>query len=153
MHVNLTDDQVDELQSVLQSTIKEMSHEIADTDNSLYRAGLLERRDQLQEVASSLRPLHEGDAPPARAHRDRVWTVEIVFTEDDDRTRADARLHAIGRDWHGWGRARRNPIDPDVPAIGEELAAARALADLSHQLVDSAAHEVERFEGHSVRLH
>jgi hypothetical protein len=43
-------------------------------------------------------------------------------------------------------------MDPDVPSIGEELAAARALADLSHQLVDAASHDVEAFEGHPVRL-
>ena len=83
----------------------------------------------------------------------RVWTVEIIFTEDSDRTRADARLHADGRDISGWGRARRNPTDPDVPAIGEELAAARALADLSHQLVYEAADAIEGFEGRPVQLH
>jgi Domain of unknown function (DUF1876) len=84
---------------------------------------------------------------------DRVWTLEIVFTEDDNRTRADVRLKAGGREWHAWGRARRNPIDPDIPAIGEELAAARALSDLSHQLVHAAAEGVEAFEGRPVRLH
>jgi hypothetical protein len=82
----------------------------------------------------------------------RVWTVEVLFTEDDDSTRADARLSAGGRALNGWGRARRNPADPDVPAIGEELAAARALSDLAHQLVHEAATAVERFEGHPVNL-
>jgi hypothetical protein len=83
----------------------------------------------------------------------RVWTVEIVFTEDEDRTRADARLLAAERELHGWGRARRNPADPDIPAVGEELAAARALADLTHQLVHAAAERIEAFEGHPVQLH
>jgi len=82
----------------------------------------------------------------------RVWTVEVIFTEDDDRTRADARLNAGGRVLNGWGRARRNPADPDVPAIGEELAAARALSDLANELVHEAARAVERFEGHPVDL-
>lgn len=82
----------------------------------------------------------------------RVWTVEIIFTEDDDRTRADARLGAGTRVLNGWGRSRRNPLDPDVPAIGEELAAARALSDLSHQLVHEAAGTIERMEGHVVNL-
>ena len=84
---------------------------------------------------------------------ERVWTVEIVFTEDSDRTRADARLRTGTRDYHAWGRARRNPSDPDVPAVGEELAAARALSDLVHQLVDAAAHGIEGFEGRPVQLH
>ncbi len=86
-------------------------------------------------------------------HEQRVWTIEVVFTEDEDRTRADARMRAGWRDWHGWGRSRRNPMDPDIPTIGEELAAARALADLSHQLVDAAARGVETFEGHPVSIH
>lgn len=85
--------------------------------------------------------------------REGVWTVEILFSEDDERTRADACLRAGGREWHSWGRARRNPADPDIPAIGEELAAARALADLSHQLIHAAAEGIETFEGHPVALH
>lgn len=83
----------------------------------------------------------------------RVWTVEIIFTEDEDRTVAHARLHAGEREFTGWGRARRNPMDPDVPAVGEELAAARAVADLSHRLLHEAADAIERFEGHPVELH
>ena len=84
---------------------------------------------------------------------ERVWTIEVVFTEDEDRTRADALLRAGERELHGWGRAKRNPEDPDVPAVGEELAAARALSDLTHQLVQEAAESIEAFEGHPVRLH
>jgi len=82
----------------------------------------------------------------------RVWTVEILFTEDENHTRADARLSGGEKELGGWGRARRNPADPDVPAIGEELAAARALSDLAHQLVHEAAENIERFEGHPVQL-
>lgn len=84
---------------------------------------------------------------------DRVWSIEIVFTEDDDKTRADAVLAIGDLRFHGWGRARRSPADPDVPAIGEELAAARALSDLSHQLLHTAADAIEAFEGHPVSLH
>jgi uncharacterized protein DUF1876 len=83
----------------------------------------------------------------------RAWTIEILFTEDEDRTQAEAQLQARGRTLHGLGRARRNPIDPDVPAIGEELAAARALSDLMNQLVHLAAQTIEGFEGHPVTLH
>jgi hypothetical protein len=84
---------------------------------------------------------------------ERVWTIEIIFTEDADRTRADAHLRAGPRLMHGWGRARRNPADPDVPAIGEELAAARALSDLANQLIHEAAGAIEAYEGHPVQLH
>jgi uncharacterized protein DUF1876 len=83
----------------------------------------------------------------------RVWTVEIVFTEDDDHTRADALLQAGQRNFTGWGRARRNPSDPSVPLIGEELAAARALGDLAHRLLHEAADAIEQFEGGPVVVH
>jgi hypothetical protein len=83
----------------------------------------------------------------------KVWTVEVVFEERDDRTDAEAMLQIAGNRFTGWGRARRNPSDPDVPKIGEELAAARALSDLSHKLVDAAAAAIEAFEGHRVHLH
>jgi hypothetical protein len=40
-----------------------------------------------------------------------------------------------------------------VPHIGKELAAARALSDLGHKLLEAAAEGVSAFEGHSVALH
>ena len=81
-----------------------------------------------------------------------TWTIEICFTEDEDKTRADAVLAGAPVELHGWGRARRNPIDPDVPTVGEEIAAARALADLSHHLLDEAAHRIESREGQPIHL-
>ncbi len=81
-----------------------------------------------------------------------TWTVEIVFSEDEDRTRADAMLTGSAETLQGWGRARRNPVDPDVPAVGEEVAAARALSDLAHHLLDRAAHRIESWEGHPVDM-
>ena len=83
----------------------------------------------------------------------RVWTVEMIFNEDDNRTEADAQMRAGARTLHGRGRARRKPVDPNVPAIGEELAAARALSDLTDQLIHLAAHTIEAFEGHPVSVH
>lgn len=74
------------------------------------------------------------------------WTVELVIDEHQDErmTRAEARLQAPRRPaLTGVGRARRNPDDPDVPRIGDELAVARALSDLAHQLVDVAAGDIE----------
>jgi hypothetical protein len=81
-----------------------------------------------------------------------TWTVEISFREDEDRTRADAVLVGAPDDLRGWGRARRNPTDPDLPAIGEEVAVARALIDLAHHLLERASHRIEEWEGRPVRL-
>ncbi|SEE27881.1 protein of unknown function [Jiangella alba] len=74
------------------------------------------------------------------------WTVELVIEEhqDDRTTHAEARLQAPRRPaLAGVGRARRNPDDPEVPRIGDELAVARALADLAHQLLEVAAGDIE----------
>jgi hypothetical protein len=84
---------------------------------------------------------------------DQIWRVSIAFTEDGDRTRADATLELAGERFHGVGLAKRASRDPNVPVIGEELAAARGLSDLSHQLLDAAAARIERFEGRPVKVH
>jgi hypothetical protein len=84
---------------------------------------------------------------------DHAWQVTIAFTEDPDRTRADAILELASQKFHGFGQAKRAPEDPSVPIIGEDLAAARALSDLSHQLLQAAAERIESFEGHPVKLH
>ncbi len=77
----------------------------------------------------------------------RCWTVEIVIDEHAD----EGRTHALARlctqdcpDLRGDGMARRNPRDAEVPAIGDELAAARALSDLAHQLFDTAVADIEQ---------
>jgi Domain of unknown function (DUF1876) len=84
---------------------------------------------------------------------DHMWSVGITFTEEDQRTRADAVLELTDERYHGFGQAKRAPEDPSVPVIGQDLAAARALSDLSHQLLHAAATRIEDYEGHPVKLH
>ena len=84
---------------------------------------------------------------------EQTWHVSIAFTEEGDRTRADAILELASQRFHGFGQAKRAPGDPSVPVIGEELAAARALSELSHQLLDAAADRIEAYEGHPVKVH
>ncbi|HEX7659216.1 MAG TPA: DUF1876 domain-containing protein [Pseudonocardiaceae bacterium] len=72
------------------------------------------------------------------------WNVDIYLDEHDGKTRAQARLHNPDETGLvGTGLARRNPTDTSVPEIGDELAVARALSDLAHQLVDAAARDIE----------
>lgn len=82
------------------------------------------------------------------------WGMDIFIDEHEDgRTRATARLH--GRDRTGLtgvGLARRNPADSDVPEIGDELAVARALADLTHQLLEASAADIESVTGRPAQL-
>jgi Domain of unknown function (DUF1876) len=84
---------------------------------------------------------------------DQMWRVNVAFTEDGDRTRADAVLELASERYHGFGQAKRAPEDPSVPVIGQDLAAARALSDLAHQLLHAAAERIEKHEGHPVKVH
>jgi hypothetical protein len=71
------------------------------------------------------------------------WPVEISLQEEDGQTQAEARLAKDGVGMTGRGVARRNPDDQEVTQIGEEIAAARALSDLAHQLLSDAAGQIE----------
>jgi hypothetical protein len=82
----------------------------------------------------------------------KAWTVELRLEEFEDHTDARAVLREDDQEYTGWGRARRNPRDSNVHEIGDELAVARALSDLSHHLVDAAARAIEGIEGHTVHL-
>jgi hypothetical protein len=73
--------------------------------------------------------------------------IRLHFSEDEDHTEARASLVLRGATFTGWGRSRRNPVDPNVPVVGEELAAARALSDLVHKLLDGAAEVITDFSG------
>ncbi len=90
---------------------------------------------------------------PTDQAQKQVWPMQVVFTETDEATRADIVMDVAGHHYHGWGRARRNPNDPDIPRIGEEVAAARALTRLAQQLLATAAEEIEGSEGHPVSVH
>ena len=84
---------------------------------------------------------------------DQTWQVSVAFTEDGNRTRADAVLELATQRFHGFGQAKRALSDPKVPLIGQDLAASRALSHLAHQLLDAAAERIEAAEGHPVKLH
>lgn len=76
---------------------------------------------------------------------EKCWSVQIDIDESDERvTQARARMAwRDGEQLVGRGRARRNPGDQDVPMIGDELATARAMADLAHELLDAAVGDIE----------
>lgn len=73
----------------------------------------------------------------------KQWHIEIFIDEHEERTRAKARLHTRDTTLTGVGLARLNPADSNVPEIGDELAVARALSDLAHQLLDATAKDIE----------
>ena len=83
----------------------------------------------------------------------KTWKVEIFIGEKDQRTYAEARLMP-GQEvtLTGTGVARLNPHDRDVPEIGDELAVARALSELSHRLLHAAADDIEQLTHEPVDL-
>ena len=74
----------------------------------------------------------------------KTWTVQVTLDEDGDDTLADAALSVENKmELRGRGTSRRNPRDESEPRIGDELATARALSDLAHQLLAAAASDIE----------
>ncbi|MFC9354546.1 DUF1876 domain-containing protein [Arthrobacter sp. NPDC057013] len=77
--------------------------------------------------------------------QEKSWSVNVVIDVHESQTRATARLQVAKRpELVGIGMARLNPADSDVPEIGDELATARALADLAHQLIEVTAADIEK---------
>ena len=64
----------------------------------------------------------------------KTCQIDLLVNEHEERTRAKARLAWAGRTFVGVGLARLDPADEPVAQIGDELAIARALSDLSNQL-------------------
>jgi len=92
------------------------------------------------------------DPPPHALHHVKAWHATVLLREDHGETIADATLSTGEHVLHGRGVSHRNPSDPDVPEIGDELAAARALVALGNRLVEATAEDIGTLEGHVVRL-
>jgi hypothetical protein len=75
----------------------------------------------------------------------KTWHVDVFLFEEDGTTHADAvlRTHA-GRELRHRGTAYKSPWDRDVPEIGDELAACRALNGLAHDLLDATIEDVQQ---------
>jgi hypothetical protein len=83
----------------------------------------------------------------------KQWSVGIYIGEHDGQTYAEARLHTdIGDRLVGTGRAWVSPDDYDIPEIGDEIAVARALTDLGHRLLITAAGDIEQVTSQPAHL-
>ena len=77
----------------------------------------------------------------------KTWHVDLFVDEEGDRTVARAVLHTEAPvHLEGRGETVRNPVDRDVPEIGDEVAAARALHDLADVLLATAAGDISAVE-------
>jgi hypothetical protein len=90
------------------------------------------------DAALEGRPAAPIDADDHSGAYSVTATVTVRFDEDDEHCECLATFETTGGIVTGLGRARRHPQDPVVPMIGEELAVARALADLAAQLEQAA---------------
>lgn len=80
------------------------------------------------------------------------WEIAVRIVAKDEQTAAHATVETDSRTLYGDGFARHNPGDLDVPAIGCELAAGRALIELGTRLVDRAAADIGKIEGRRVSV-
>lgn len=82
------------------------------------------------------------------------WTVDLYIGEHENGvTYAEARLITHATDGlRAVGKARLNPHDANVPEVGDEIAAARALRVLADDLLDVAAGDVEDLTHQPVHL-
>ncbi|GAA2635547.1 MULTISPECIES: DUF1876 domain-containing protein [Streptomyces] len=62
------------------------------------------------------------------------WKTRVYLFEEGRTTKVRVELDTGTTRLTGHGTAHCNPVDEDVPEIGDELAAARALEDLAAQL-------------------
>ena len=73
--------------------------------------------------------------------------ITLHLVEDETNTMVHTVLDLRGDHFESTGTARRNPLDPPSPLIGEELAVARALQELAAQLIEAAQVKLEDFSG------
>ncbi|MFF4837476.1 DUF1876 domain-containing protein [Streptomyces sp. NPDC001315] len=71
------------------------------------------------------------------------WKIHLYFFEEEGTTKARVVLNTGTSELTGHGAAHRNPADTDVPEIGDELAAGRAMRDLGRQLLGIAERDIE----------
>ncbi|MFJ8632380.1 DUF1876 domain-containing protein [Streptomyces sp. NPDC093568] len=72
------------------------------------------------------------------------WKVRLhLFEDDEGTTKAHVVLDTGTTTLTGHGSAHCSPTDMNVPEIGDELAASRAMNDLSQQLLDVAERDIE----------
>ena len=104
------------------------------------------------EPAAPAQTTPTGAATAATPHPHvKNWRVELYLFEQDAVTMAHAVLHTDAPTaLDSRGEVHRNPGDADVPEIGDEVAAARALRRLADRLLGVASADIGAIEGREV---
>lgn len=72
------------------------------------------------------------------------WTIDVALDEDSTTTRADVRLCSPGgAGFVGIGVVQGGPRGMHLPQIAAELAIARAFSDLTEELLEAVATDIE----------
>ncbi|ARF53370.1 dsRBD fold-containing protein [Streptomyces gilvosporeus] len=71
------------------------------------------------------------------------WGVRLYLFEDNGASTARVVLDTGTNTLTGHGKAQYTSKDVDVPEIGDELAASRAMSDLATQLMRTACDDLE----------
>ncbi len=72
-------------------------------------------------------------------------TIEVHIEEDESTTTVRTVLDLMGDHFEAKGRARRNPVDENMPVVGEELALARALNGLQLEVLEAAQDKIAQY--------
>jgi hypothetical protein len=84
----------------------------------------------------------------------KSWHVQVSLVESEGRTTAEAILVGdLPPELHAVGTARKDPGDAEIEAIGDHVAAARALRALADRLLGIAEHEIEGSTGVPAHVH
>jgi hypothetical protein len=104
--------------------------------------------------ARAARGEQAGSAEEPRQGRALTWDVRITVVESGGSTTAEARVMNGPPDaLRAVGHARKSPEDPEVPLIGDEIAAGRALRRLADRLLAVAEQDVSAAVGHRAHVH
>jgi hypothetical protein len=82
----------------------------------------------------------------------REWPIRLYFFEEDGQTQARVSLKTEAGTLEKVGEALCEPGDFDVPEIGDEVAAGRALIALGTKLLRSGEADIEDVEGRQVHI-
>jgi hypothetical protein len=97
----------------------------------------------------------EESGPEAESQPEptKKWSVDIYLYEDENATAANAVLRSdVPVPLDVRGEARRSPVDPNMPKVGDEVAVARALRRLADRLLEMASKDLTDAEGRPVSL-
>ncbi|MFF2387997.1 DUF1876 domain-containing protein [Agromyces sp. NPDC058064] len=84
----------------------------------------------------------------------KQWSITVDIDEEENSTMAEATVRTpTGWEVTGIGKADRNPLDPNVPAIGDELAVSRALRDLAERLLHVTEKDISGVTGQPSHVH